>query len=294
MMLRNALLVLGTLTLIAGAVLAVLWIRLPSPKQSELRNAGQHAAILVAATDIPAGTLLRAGNMAWRDVEPASITPDEIVKGRVSETSYYGAVARSSIAVGLPLKTTALVQAGARNFLAAVLAPGMQAESLAVDDSQSVAGLIQAGDHVDAVLTQAANDSNGNTSAVSETILRNARVVAVDQAFGQSAKPAAADSRFSSSGNGALPKEITLELGEIDAKRLLVAIQLGRVTLVLRALEGKSGPTIPVLDPDAPIWAADVSAAVGGSRQGAAGPRAAQVGSREAVQIVRGSKSETH
>ena len=199
MMLRNALLVLGTLTLIAGAILAVLWIRLPSgPAQSELPIAGQHAAILVATADVPAGTLLRAGDMAWRDVESASITPDEIVRGQISETSYYGAVTRSSVSIGQPFKTSSLVQAGARNFLAAVLKPGLQAVALAVDDAQSVAGLVQPGDHVDVVLTQPANESTGATSAVGETILRDARVVAVDQSFGQSAKPAAQGARFGS------------------------------------------------------------------------------------------------
>jgi pilus assembly protein CpaB len=288
MMLRNILFSLGVLTLLAAAVLAVLWVRMPSPSApSEQQNAGP-SAILVAAVDIPAGTLLRPSDLRWQRIAPTAIAPTDLVRGRVSEGSYYGAVTRTPVSEGHPLRASEVVQSGNRDFLAAALSPGMRAVSLAVDESQSVSGLVQPQDRVDVVLTRSTNETNGVTSAVGETVLRDVQVVAVDQWFGAGAKTAATESRFAPSQTTTTPKEVTLELDDADAKRLLVAAQLGRVSLVLRAL-GSSGATIPVADE--PVW----DSGAYGTRSNLAQPPSAPARSAasETVEVIRGSKAAT-
>jgi pilus assembly protein CpaB len=286
MLLRNTLLVLGSLTLIAGIVLAILWLKLPSQPGQPQEDA--QPAILVAATDIASGTLLRPDQVRWQKTETGAIGATDLVRGTASPTSYYGAVARNPLSAGQRLKDSDFVLAGARTFLAAALKPGTLAVSLSVDDAQSVSGLVQPGDIVDVVLTQSKNESDGDASAVGETLLRGVRVVATDQLFNQGPVKAAADSRFGVSQSKA-PKEITLELSDIDAKRLLVATQLGRVSLVLHALEGPRGVSVPVMDE--PVWGSDISAARGNRTRTHPIRLSAGTG-RQTVQIIRGSKVE--
>jgi len=293
MLLRNALLVLGVLTLIAGAVLAVLWIRLPPvPERVANPNPNTPPAILVAAQDLPAGTLLRAGQMSWMQVEPSAVMPNDLVRGQVSESDFLGAVTKRRFADGEPLRADQLVRAGERNFLAAVLSPGMEAVSLSVDASQSVAGLIQPGDRVDAILAQSMNDSTGGASAVGETVLHDVRVVAVDQWYSPATKITDADRRLATA-DSRIPKTITLELSEIDVKRLLVAAQLGKVTLVARALEGSPAILLEASRGAEPVWAREVSAAFGGGRPSGVAATVGSSGMQAAVRIMRGAKTET-
>jgi pilus assembly protein CpaB len=285
MMLRNVLFVLGVFTLVAAAILAVLWVRMPSPSAPNAQQNAGPSAILVAAVDIPAGTLLRPSDLRWQRIAPTAIAPTDLVRGQVTEGAYYGAVTRTPISEGHPLRASEVVQSGNRNFLAAVLSPGMRAVSLAVDESQSISGLVQPQDRVDVVLTRSTNETNGVTSAVGETVLRNVQVVAVDQWFGAGAKTAATEARFAPSQTTTAPKEVTLELDDADAKRLLVAAQLGRVSLVLRAL-GSSDANIPVADQ--PVWNGDAYGTRSSAAQPSAPVRSAQ---SETVEVIRGSKS---
>jgi len=285
MMLRSVLFGLGVLTLVAAAVLAVLWVRMPSsPAPTGPQGAGLPSAILVAAVDVPAGTLLRPSDLRWQKIAPTAIMPTDLVRGQVSERAYYGAVTRTPISEGHPLRASEVVLSGNRDFLAAVLSPGMRALSLAVDESQSVSGLILPQDRVDVVLTRATNGTNGVTSAVGETVLSNVRVVAVDQWFGQAAKTTATESKFGPNQTATTPKEVTLELDDADAKRLLVAGQLGRVSLVLRALDS-SGAPIPVAAE--PVW----DSGAYGTRSSAVEPSApVRPVQSETVEVIRGSK----
>jgi len=286
MMLRNILFALGVVTLVAAAVLAVLWIRMPSSSApNEQQNAGP-SAILVAAVDIPAGTLLRPSDLRWQRIAPTAIAPTDLVRGQVSEGAYYGAVTRTPMSEGHPLRASEVVQSGNRDFLAAVLSPGMRAVSLAVNESQSLSGLLQPQDRVDVVLTRTTNETNGPSSAVGETVLRNVQVVAVDQWFGGAAKTAATESRFAP-GQATAPKEVTLELDDADAKRLLVATQLGRVNLVLRALGSTSTSTgAPVPVADEPVWDAGAYGTRSSDAQPSAPVRSAK---SETVEVIRGS-----
>lgn len=281
MLFRNLLLILGTLTLIAAAALAVLWIKMPSTAPSRAQTAAAPAAILVAVSDIPAGALLRPAQVRWKIVAPAMIGATDLVQGRDFVSAYYGAVVRHAIASGQRLTDSDLVQASSRTFLAAVLSPGMLAVSLSVDDSQSVSGLVQPGDYVDVILAPA-GQGNVAASSVGQTVLRNVRIVAVDQLFNMARKKPAAPA---DAGTPKMPKEVTLELTDLDARRLLGAVQLGRVSLVLRALEGRADArpaTTPAWGDPAPT-----------ARDGGTSARRLSGAMRQTVQIIRGSKITT-
>jgi Flp pilus assembly protein CpaB len=96
--------------------------------------------------------------------------------------------------------------------------------------------------------------------SVSETILRNLRVIALDQTIKPS-PPKTSDVRLVGQAELHLPKTVTLEVTIRDAEMLMVAVQLGKVQLMLRSLEEATIPGAPTPE-DPPTWASEVSPAL--------------------------------
>jgi pilus assembly protein CpaB len=267
MFFRNLLLALGVLTLIAGLSLAVVWfiqsdrIAVTEPEASA---PVAQPAILVASRAISSGSLLRADDITAQEIRGADIRPGSLMRGQESE--FEGAVTRRDFALGAPLIASDFVKTNERGFLAAVLKPGTRAVSISVDASQSASGLILPGDRVDVILIQSFGDpTEPARKEVAETVLIDVRVLAVDQSLGTTPKAEPADKR---PGNpeSQLPKTVTLEVSPRQAETLLVAGQLGRLGVAVRALENSGGPAAP--GGTAPTWASDVSPALKQMRTG--------------------------
>jgi len=287
MTLRNILLILGFVALLAGIALAVIWARLPAERPMAESPAAQRSAILVATVDIPQGESLRSDQFAWKEMPSTDIAPTNIARGQEPSEAYIGAVARRTFAAGEPLERNALVLASERNFLAGALMPGMYAIALSVDPSQIVAGLVRPGDHVDVLLSESVGEQGGPAAAVDGTVLRDIRVVAVDQWFIGPAPvgtQAASLTPMAPAAANKIPRTVTLEVSENDAKRLLAATQIGRVTLTLRSLEGSYVVSDAMLEGTGPVWSDEVSSAFRAPR----GSPVAQAGG--AVRVIRGSK----
>src|SRR5207244_10237106 len=96
--------------------------------------------------------------------------------------SLMGTVVRYPITAGQPVTRGSLVGPQDRGFLAAALGAGMRAITVPVNVSSGVAGFVFPGDHIDLVLTQQVEGGgDGPSLKVSETIIRNLRVLATDQ-----------------------------------------------------------------------------------------------------------------
>ncbi len=289
-LLLNLLLVVGVLVVLLGTAIVVL--RLTQASGSG-KPPAQHPAILVATHAIESGSLLRAEDVAWKEVAENAVAPDNLVRGRVSPSDYAGAVVRRGFARGEAFVAGAIVKPGDRGFLAAVLAPGDRAVTITVGPSQSASGLVLPGDYVDVILTQNFDSytSDLTRKTVGETVLHDVRVIAVDRKLTSAPDVAAPSAVMGVASATRLPKTITLEVNEQQAQRLMVANSLGHIDLALRALQtAKAAPRAP-----GPTWAADVSPAlrdlsarapVSGVKHGGMAPPAP-------VRILRGSKSET-
>ena len=193
-----------------------------------------------------------------------------------------------------PLTAAELAKPGDREFLIAALGPGRRAVSINVDAVKSTAGLVAPGDHVDVILTQtfAAQASDPAHRSVGETVLRDLRVIAVDQTISPVAsKPG--DGR-NALGEAHMPKTITLEVTERQGAMLLVADQLGKIQLALRGQQDRvASPLLTRLltrDESSPTWASDVSKAL--VQPKAAAAAAAPETARAEIAIIRGSKTE--
>jgi len=264
MLMRNVLLVVGGLTLLAGLALSVLWFTQAAlaPNQPEARQAPV-PAVMVAAHAIAGGTLLRPDDIAWQDLGQAGIRPGSLVRGQVAEKEFVGAVARRDFEAGEPLIASDLVKPDQREFLAAVLSPGMRSISITVDASQSASGLILPGDHVDVILIQsfAEKDSDPAHRLLGETVLKDVRAIAVDQALTGAPRPILPERRVLAV-EAQVPKTVTLELTPRQAEIILVAGQLGRLGISVRSLESAPAQTVGLGESPPPVWASDVSPAL--------------------------------
>jgi len=189
--------------------------------------------VLVAAKDIPLGYRIAAGDLVWQSFPKTGVA--EVYVNRVAKAdaaeSLVGMVARSPFLAGEPVREQRLIKAE-RGFMSVILTPGMRASAVEVKAVSTAGGFVLPGDHVDVILTRAApkTGSSGGDPYVSETILTNVRVLAVDQqiADGKDAAMLAKDT-------------VTLELTPRQAETLAQSTQLGTIALALRALRDREG-----------------------------------------------------
>ena len=184
--------------------------------------------VLVAAKTLPAGTFVTNENLKWQVWPEGSLSDAYLLnKDGVKKDDFAGAVVRRAIVRGEPLTKNRIVKPGDRGFAAAILREGMRAVSVNVNAMTGIAGLVFPGDHVDVILTHSIrrpDDEERPMRQVSETILQNVRVLAMDQRTDdQSSKPS-------------VPKTATLEVSPKQAEILMVSTDIGRLSLSLRAL----------------------------------------------------------
>lgn len=260
---RNFLLAIGIVFVVAGLGLSLVWMRMNRPQQQQtVQQDVSRPAMLVAAHPLPTGTLLRPGDFIWKEMGAGDARPGVLQRGQVTDTEYLGALTRRDFAEGEALTSTELVKPSDRRFLAAVLKPGRRAVSISVDAPQSSSGLVLPGDYVDVVLTQVFGDNIASPvhRSVGETVLRNVRVVAVDQSLGATLK--SADEGKVPAPEARVPKTITLELNEQQVQVLFVSMQLGKLQLAVRPLEGAGVTRTEEARLRPPTWAVDVSPAL--------------------------------
>ncbi len=145
-----------------------------------------------------------------------------------------GTVVRNPITAGQPISRSALVAPGDRGFLAAALSPGMRAVSISVSAKTGVAGFVFPGDRVDLFLTQEVPADFGAPMKVSETILRNVRVLATDKRLAPEVNDKGQNIVSSY-------KLVTLEATPRMVEQITVAQSLGTLSLSLRALADNQG-----------------------------------------------------
>ncbi|HZP99676.1 MAG TPA: Flp pilus assembly protein CpaB [Reyranella sp.] len=228
---RVIFLLLAVIVAGATAFLARAWLQ--SEREALIAQAGLHRTspsaptlqVLVAKQNIRVGQLIKPDTLRWQAWPAGNLSPSYIVEGKHKEQEFVGAVVRSSIAVGEPITDAKIVLANSRGFMAAVLQPGMRAVSIPVSATSAVSGFIYAGDRVDVLLTHVLNSPSGNHSAT-ETILRNARVIAMDQRVD-----------FSPGDKPDVAKTATLELTPKQSEIVTLALKMGDLSLVLRSLQ---------------------------------------------------------
>jgi pilus assembly protein CpaB len=187
--------------------------------------------VLVATRTLPVGTIVDAGAFNYQPWPEGLVQPAYYIRGQggVEPQSLIGTVVRNEITAGQPVTQGAIVRPGERGFLAAALGPGMRAVTVAVSATSGVAGFVFPGDRVDLVLTQEVEGGgDGSPLRASETIIRNIRVLAVDQRL--NARDEAGNQVAQTVAT------VTFEATPKIAEKIAVAQTIGQLSLSLRSL----------------------------------------------------------
>ncbi len=199
-----------------------------STPQAEAAAEPQGPKVLVAQRALPTGTIITADSISFQDWPEELVRDAYFIDGEADMGKLLGTVVRFPVTAGQPVTQGALVSPGDRGFLAAALGPGMRAVTIPVSAKTGVAGFVFPGDRVDLVLTQSVKGTSGEPLRVSETVLRNLRVLATDQ----STETETVDGKTVVRAF----RTVTVEVTPRIAEKVAVAETIGTISLSLRSL----------------------------------------------------------
>ena len=232
---RSARLIILAIALVAGVVAFMLVRNISKAPETEVVEVSKTIdvmQVLVAAKDMKPGSVISPKDLEWQDWPQSSI-PNLVRKDEKPDAmdAMKGAVVRSELVKGEPIRMSKVVNVGSGGYLSAVLPPGKRAISTAVSPETGAGGFILPNDRVDVILTRRESDpyQDGKETIVSDTVLTNARVLAIDQTVEEK--------------NGetvVVGSVATLELDPEQAETLALAQRMGELSLTLRSiLDGK-------------------------------------------------------
>lgn len=240
---KNVLIAFGGAVLIAVLVAVMMSAVLKGgKKEKKVAEEAPRVQILVAAQNLGIGQLLTAENVKWKSWPADAVFPGTITRAKDQKLSdaAKGRTIRT-IALDEPVLQTAIVSDDG-GFLAASLTQKMRAVAVRTKANTMAGGFINPGDYVDVILTYTArmrvssNDDQMRAEMqrvvninleryASEIILRNVKVLGIDQRAAKDEKAAAK-----------VAKTVTLEVDERGAEILALANRMGEIYLALRPL----------------------------------------------------------
>jgi pilus assembly protein CpaB len=195
--------------------------------------------ILVAKGDINLGQAVSAQDLLWQQWPTQAASPAFVRRSDKPDAieQLSGAIARSPFVAGEPIREAKLIKANGSGYMAAVLDKGMRAVSTEISPETGAGGFILPNDRVDVILSRRdreAEKAGAADTQVSETILSNIRILAIDQTLGEK------DGQ-----KVVIGKTTTLELTPRQAETLALSRQLGTLSLALRSLADAGETTLP-------------------------------------------------
>lgn len=222
----------------AGAAALIAKSMMSAPKPVVVQQSSFDTVdVLVAAKEIRLGDSVNSSDLKWQAWPRRSATPGYITRDRQPKalSTLSGAIARAPFLSGEPIKDQKLIKASEGGVLAAILPSGMRAISTPIREETAAGGFILPNDRVDVIVSRRVRTAR-NEEHVSETVLRNVRVLAIGQTIEQQGDKKVV--------NG---KTATLELSIRQAEVLALARSMGDISLALRSLadinpNGKPSP----------------------------------------------------
>lgn len=223
---RARIIVLGIAFAAAGTAALISKRMISTPEVKTVETRVDTVEVLVAARDIGLGDSVASGDIKWQDWPRNAATGGYITRARQPKalTTLSGAIARAPFLAGEPIKDQKLIKASEGGVLAAILPSGMRAISTPIREETAVGGFILPNDRVDVIVSRRVRTAR-KEEHVSETVLRNVRVLAIGQIIEQKGDKKVA--------NG---KTATLELTIRQAEILALAQSMGEISLALRSL----------------------------------------------------------
>src|ERR1700761_3319616 len=186
--------------------------------------------VLVAKNDIGLGQNVKPEDMQWQTWPQATASNAFIRKSDRPDaaTQLVGSIASKPLIAGEAIRGQKLVKASGSGFMAAILPSGSRGISTEISPETGAGGFILPNDRVDVILTRRERHPENPSMpevVVSEIVLSNVRVLAIDQA------PKEKEGQTNLVG-----KTVTLELRPDQTEILARSRQVGTLTLSLRSL----------------------------------------------------------
>jgi pilus assembly protein CpaB len=201
--------------------------------------------VLIAAEDITLGSLIGAEHLRWQDWPRDAVTAQLVTRDGSPNAmnTFTGSIVRAPFVEGEPIIDRKVIRPDTGGFMAAILPEGMRAISVGISPETGAGGFILPNDHVDVILTRRVRVGSSSREAhVSETVLTNVRVLAIDQTFRDNGRGEQV----------AIGKTATVELEPDQSEVLALAEAMGDISLALRSIKDSTGLGLGENGPQAP------------------------------------------
>ncbi len=237
---------LGSAALAAFLAKGFLTTPPPAPEQQVVEvNKFEMTEILVVKQEIPQGGKVVRAAIGWQNWPQESVRKGMITKKSNGEAreKFVGSFARIPLFEGDPVSKRKLVLPGSHGFMAAILPKGRRAVSVRISEATGAGGFILPNDRVDVLVTRKQTFEGSGSTTVTELVLSNVKVLAVNQSLGQNKEGE----------QYVIGKTATLELEPKQAEVLAKVETSGQLTLSLRSIADagskKMGDDGPMLSP---------------------------------------------
>lgn len=172
--------------------------------------------VLVAVRNLDVGQRVSSSDLRWQRWPEAALNAAYVTRTQkpAAIEEFTGSIARSAVLGGEPVTIEKLVTLSGAGFMSALIEPGMRATAIVITPETSAGGFILPNDRVDVIDVERG-----------QTILRNIRVLAIDQRFNEKAGEQVAVGRTA-----------TLELSPAQVELVSVAQSDRPLSLSLRGL----------------------------------------------------------
>lgn len=251
---------LATSALVMGVLAA--WLSLSirhkqaEPTVVERVIAAPTQQILVATEDLARGSVLAATNVAWQAWPESAVAPGYISSAARPDGAgaVVGMVLREPLGKGQPVRESQF-QSIAKAYLSSVLPAGKRAMAVRISAEHAAGGFVLPDDRVDVISVITVSHAQGAALAdprhSSRTILKNIRVLAVDQTVGNDKR---ADANAANRQELAvIGKTATLEVDDMQAEALAAGEAAGALVLSLRSAADLSETGNASRYPDMPV-----------------------------------------
>jgi len=225
---RSKSLVLLALALGCGLVAAI-GINQVMAKRGQQAAPTEMQAIYVAMKDIPSREKVKVEDLKLEEwpkdkVPKGAITKPEQLADRAARTKFYS---------GEPIVEVKLLSPDDPASGAAPRIPeGYQVVTLKVDDVSGISKMVLPGDNVDVQVFIRRNPNLGANETMTATVLQRAKVFAVNEIFNE---------EQAAEQEGAIAaKTVSLVVLPDEAKRVMLAAELGKIRLTLRGPDDKT------------------------------------------------------